>query len=89
LKKELDALGCDLLKEVLAALEQKIYHSEDRKRCWKVERRNDKKVILTSFGQLEYNKDLLQTQKDKRVRLLDRRESWYYAPYESLFHHKG
>lgn len=56
LKQELDRLGCDLLEEVLQALDQEIYSSKARKKNWKVERRNDKKAILTPFGQLEYKR---------------------------------
>lgn len=70
LKKELDALGCDLLKEVLDALERKIYHSEDRKRCWRVERRHDKKNVLTPFGQLDYKRTYYRHKKTKEYSYL-------------------
>lgn len=32
LKKELDGLGCEILRTVLEALEEKTFRSEDRKR---------------------------------------------------------
>lgn len=47
LKKELDGLGCDLLKFVLETLEQKIEESEERKLNWKRIRKNDRKAIST------------------------------------------
>ena len=65
LKNELDALGCDLLKEVFGALEQKLCHSAERKRTWKVVRRNDKKSVLTPFGQLEYERTYYRHKKTK------------------------
>ncbi len=70
LKKELDSLGCDLLKEILEALEQKLYHNKDRKRCWKVERRNDKKAILTPFGQVEYQRTYYRHKQTKQYAYL-------------------
>jgi hypothetical protein len=47
LKKELDGLGCDLLKFVLETLEQKVEESEERKLNWKRIRKNDRKAIST------------------------------------------
>jgi hypothetical protein len=70
LKKELDALGCDLLKEIFEALEQKVYHSKDRKRRWKVVRRNDEKVILTPFGQLKYKRTYYRHKQTKEYAYL-------------------
>lgn len=70
LRNELDALGCDLLKEVFGALEQKLYHSAERKRSWKVVRRNDKKAVLTPFGQLEYERTYYRHKKTKEYSYL-------------------
>ena len=65
LKKELDSLGCEILKEVLEALDKKFRESEDRKRDWVIERRNDQKGILTPFGWLEFTRTYFQHKQSK------------------------
>ena len=70
LKKELDSLGIDLIKEVLKALEHKIYHSAERKRLWKVVRKNDEKTLLTPFGQLEYERTYYRHKETKEYAYL-------------------
>lgn len=70
LKKELDNLGCDLMRELLEALDQKIYQGEDRKRLWNVVRQNDSKTILTPFGQLEYKRTYYRHKKTKEYAYL-------------------
>jgi hypothetical protein len=70
LKEHLDALGCELLKEILEALDQKLYHSKTRKNNWKVERRNDQKTILTPFGQLEYQRTYYKHKSSKQYSYL-------------------
>lgn len=56
LKKELDNLGCDILKVVIESLEQKIFNDDDRKRDWVPVRKDDPKGILTPFGMLEFKR---------------------------------
>ncbi len=56
LKKELDDLGCEVLREVLEALERKLFESKERKRNWVVERKNECKSILTPFGNLTFRR---------------------------------
>ncbi len=60
LKKELDGLGCEILGMVLQALEEEIYRSDDRKRNWKIVRKNDPKEILTPFGNLMFERRYYQ-----------------------------
>jgi len=66
LKKELDGLGCDLLKFVLETLEQKIEESEERKLNWKRIRKNDRKAISTLFGQVVYYRSYYQHKETKK-----------------------
>jgi len=66
LKKELDALGCDLLKTVLEALEQKLHNSEERKLDWHVVRRGDRKEILTPFGLIAFERSYYRNKQSKR-----------------------
>ena len=56
LKKELDGLGCEILRTVLEALEEKTFRSEDRKRNWTVVRKGDSKEVLTPFGQVSFKR---------------------------------
>ena len=70
LKKELDGLGCDLLKFVLETLEQKIEESEERKLNWRRIRKNDQKAILTLFGQLIYYRSYYQHKESKKYAYL-------------------
>lgn len=70
LKKELDNLGCEILKEVLEALEQKVYESEERKRNWVVERKNDRKSILTPFGNLTFRRNYYRRKNGKGYKYL-------------------
>jgi len=56
LKKELDSLGCDILKILLEELDQQLRKDKERKKHWSVVRRNDCKTVTTLFGQLEYRR---------------------------------
>lgn len=56
LKKELDSLGCDILKILLEELDQQLRKDKERKKHWSVVRRNDCKTVTTLFGQLEYER---------------------------------
>lgn len=70
LKKELDALGCSLLQEVLTAMDEKIYQEKDRKKQWKVIRKKDKKTMLTPFGELVYHRNYYQNKQTKEYAYL-------------------
>jgi hypothetical protein len=70
LKKELDGLGCEILKEVLEALDRKIRESEARKRSWVVVRKNDQKEILTPFGPLVFKRGYYRHKESKEYSYL-------------------
>ncbi len=70
LKKELDGLGCEVLEVLLESLEQKIYESDGRRRNWKVERKNDRKKILTPFGMVEYRRRYYRNRNSTEYRYL-------------------
>lgn len=65
LKKELDQLGCDLLKTVLESLDDRQRNSDARKREWTVVRKNDRKEILTPFGLLSYERSYYRHKESK------------------------
>src|SRR5690606_28845258 len=66
LKKELDGLGCDLVKFVIETLKQKIEEDAKRDPNWKRIRRNDRKEILTPFGQVVYHRSYYQHHGSKK-----------------------
>lgn len=70
LKKELDGLGCEILKEVMEALDRKFRESDDRKRNWTIVRKNDQKEILTPFGLLVYERTYYRHKEKKQYSYL-------------------
>lgn len=56
LKKELDNLGCELLKIVIEELEKQIFESKERKHSWKSVHKADEKELLTLFGTVRYQR---------------------------------
>jgi len=67
LKKELDSLGCEILKEVLETLDRKYRESEERKRNWTIVRNKDPKSILTPFGTLEFERTYYRHKQSRRA----------------------
>jgi len=55
LKKELDGLGCEVLKAVLEELDREIKTDKARKKEWSVVRKDDKD-LLTPFGKVNYER---------------------------------
>lgn len=55
LKKELDGLGCEVLKVVLEELDREIKTDKARKKEWSVVRKDDKD-LLTPFGKVNYER---------------------------------
>lgn len=55
LKKELDGLGCEVLKLVLEELDREIKTDKARKKEWAVVRK-DEKDLLTPFGKVNYER---------------------------------
>jgi len=70
LKKELDGLGCEILKLVLEELDQELLKSAERKKEWVVERKGDGKAILTPFGTVSYVRTYYQHKESKKYRYL-------------------
>lgn len=70
LKKDLDQLGCELLKVVLESLDAQQRNSETRKRTWTVVRKNDRKELLTPFGLLCYQRSYYRHKESKEYRYL-------------------
>lgn len=70
LKKELDNLGCDLLKVVIEELEEQIFRSQERKRDWKSVHKEDDKEILTVFGTVRYQRRYYKHKQTNEYRYL-------------------
>lgn len=70
LKQELDALGLDIAKTVLEALDEKLREHPTRKQEWTVVRKKVPKVLLTPFGQLSYTRGYYRHKKSKEYRHL-------------------
>jgi hypothetical protein len=66
----LDNLGCEILKEVLEALDKKYRQSQKRKRNWTIVRSNDQKAILTPFGQVIFKRSYYRHKENKRYAYL-------------------
>lgn len=64
-KKQVDQLGAELLTIALEAIDQQQLDSSTRKQSWTVVRRNDRKEILTLFGQLSYSRTYYQHKQSK------------------------
>lgn len=70
LKQELDSLGCEILREVLEALDRKLRESEERKRSWVVVRKNDPKEILTPFGPMVFKRSYYRHKESRKYSYL-------------------
>ncbi len=56
LKKALDGLGCQIIREVLEAADTYLREHREERPGWQVERKDDPKTILTPFGQVTYRR---------------------------------
>lgn len=70
LKKELDGLGCDLLGYVIETIKQKIEEDAKEDPNWKRIRKNDRKEILSLFGQVVYYRSYYQHRENKKYAYL-------------------
>src|SRR5690606_31432165 len=70
LKKELDNLGCELLKAVIEELDEQIFKSPERKRDWKSVHKEDEKEILTPFGIVRYQRRYYRHKQTNEYRYL-------------------
>jgi len=74
LKKELDGLGCEILKTLLEELDRELKADEERKLKWEVVRKGDKKSQLTPFGVVTYNRTYYRNKESKKYAyLVDRK----------------
>src|SRR3712207_2537551 len=69
LKKQLDSLGIEICKTALAASDEAIRIEPNRKNQWVVERR-DKKTLLTTFGEIKYERTYYKSKKDNEYKYL-------------------
>jgi len=70
LKKELDNLGCELLKAVIEELDEQIFKSPERKRDWKSVHKEDEKEILPPFGIVRYQRRYYRHKQTNEYRYL-------------------
>lgn len=70
LKKELDELGNEVLKEVLEAMDEQICKDRTKRKGWTIERKRDKKSILTPFGELNYERTYFKNKKVNKYKYL-------------------
>jgi len=74
LKKELDGLGCEMLKLVLEELDRELKADQERKLKWEIVRKDDTRNLLTTFGQVTYNRTYYQHKESKEYAyLVDRK----------------
>ena len=74
LKKELDGLGCEILKLVLEELDRELKADQERKLKWEIVRKDDARNLLTPFGQVTYNRTYYQHKESKEYAyLVDRK----------------
>ena len=69
LKKQLDSLGIEICKTALAAADEAIRIEPNGKNQWVVERR-DKKTLLTTFGEIKYERTYYKSKKDNEYKYL-------------------
>lgn len=70
IKKETDALGRGICVEMIEALDTSIRKDSLRKKDWNVERRNEKKTIITKLGEISYKRTYYCTKDGKKYRHL-------------------
>ena len=62
--KSLDEIGVKIVKEALEMLDETIRESSTRKREYYIQRRNDKKTLITKFGEVNYQRTYYKNKKD-------------------------
>lgn len=56
LQEEFNQLGCEICREVLEAGDAHLLGNRSERKGWQVERRNESKEILSTFGAVRYNR---------------------------------
>ncbi|ACX51520.1 protein of unknown function UPF0236 [Ammonifex degensii KC4] len=73
LRRELDSLGQEILREVLEAKDAYLREHREERPGWRVERRNDTKGVLTLFGLVSYKRTYYRHKETgERAYLIDR-----------------
>ncbi len=70
LKEDLDEVGVMIVKELLEETDEVVKASKDRKRNWYVERKADKRTLLTIFGEVNYQRTYYKNKKTKEYKYL-------------------
>ena len=56
LREQLNGLGREVCKSVLEAADRRLVERREERAGWRIQRRDDEKSILTSFGLVEYKR---------------------------------
>ncbi|ACX52280.1 protein of unknown function UPF0236 [Ammonifex degensii KC4] len=73
LRRELDSLGQEILREVLEAKDAYLREHREKRPGWEVVRRNDPKEVLTLFGLVSYKRTYYRHKETgERAYLIDR-----------------
>lgn len=62
--KTLDEIGVKIVREALEMLDDTIRDSNIRKKEYYIQRRNDKKTLITKFGEVNYQRTYYKSKKD-------------------------
>ena len=62
--ESLDEIGIKIVREALEMLDETIRESSTRKREYHIQRRNDKKTLITKFGEVNYQRTYYKNKKD-------------------------
>ncbi len=81
--KSLDEIGVMIVKEALEMLDEVIRESSKRKREYYIQRRNDRKTLITKFGEVNYLRTYYKSKKDGSYRYLSDELVGIY-PYERM-----
>ncbi len=63
-RKMLDEIGTELVQNALETADEMIRDSVKRKKDWYVQRKGDKKTLLTIFGEVHYERTYYRSKKD-------------------------
>src|SRR5690554_6322330 len=75
LAKDLDELGCEILRYALECRDERLREEPTERAGWVVARRGDRKTLLTPFGNLEYERTYFKHKPSGRFAYLVDREA--------------
>ena len=83
LREQLNGLGREVCKSVLEAADRRLVERREERAGWRIQRRDDEKSILTSFGLVEYKRTYFKHAKTgKCAHLVDRKAG--YGPHARI-----